>query len=340
MRSTIEQGEDAMKTLLFTALLVVSQGCLGSIGISTEYYDDATRARRIETKILYPTNTAESGDTVAENAAFYGFNAVEDAEIAGKQLPIYILVHGTSGNWRNLSWLASQLAESGALVVSANHPNYTSGQATPDSVIRMWDQPLDVSFLIDQVLSGNYGAYVDPENITVIGYSLGGYSALASAGARLDMSGYREYCRQNQDESCQYFANAISGLTEQEYSKISQDYRDPRASRVVAIAPGFVPAVRADSLNNLSATTLIVGAELDEHVPPRMQLEPYLNEGTENLTYEVIPGAYHFSFMQLCKPEAVAILAEEGAEFVCQEPSGRDRDSIHTQLFQLINRFR
>lgn len=329
-----------MKTLICSALLLVSQGCLGSVGISTEYFDDATRARTIETKILYPTSAAESGGTVAENAAFYGFNAVENADITGERLPIYVLVHGTSGNWRNLSWLASQLAESGALVVSANHPNYTSGQATPDSVIRMWDQPLDVSFLIDRVLSGKYSAYVDPENITIIGYSLGGYSALALAGARLDMSGYREYCDQNQDASCQYFASAISGLTEEESSKIAADYRDPRVSRVVAIAPGFIPAVRPESLKNLSATTLVVGAELDENVPPKMQLEPYLDDESEKLTYEEMPGSYHFSFMQLCKPEAIAILAEEEAEFVCQEPSNGDRASIHLQLRQLIENFR
>ena len=326
-----------MKKLTFWIFFAWSPASLGSIGISIEQYEDTIRGRSIEAKVLYPAGNAKMDKVFAENPAFYGVNAVADAKPFGRNLPVYFLVHGTTGNWKNLSWLASALAESGALVVSADHPGYMTGQGTPERVLKMWEQPRDVSFLIDQILSGKYAEYIDKTNITVVGYSLGGYTALALAGARFDISGYERYCSQNLDASCAYFQDAFSALSKADRLLISGDYKDSRVVKSIAVAPGFVPAVLPDSLQHLSAHTVVVGAEHDSNVPTNLQLTPYLT-GQSHVSFEQIPGASHFSFMQVCKPEAMAILAEEGAEFVCQEASGVDRDRIHEQLFDIVTK--
>lgn len=325
-----------MKKIVFWSFFAFGPLCMGSVGVSTEHYEDAVRKRFIEAKVFYPTSKGRSEQIFAENPAFYGFKAATDVEPVGQKLPVYFLVHGTSGNWKNLSWLGSYLAESGALVVSANHPDYTTGQATSESVIRMWEQPRDVSFLIDQVLSGKYAQYIDDRNITVIGYSLGGYTALALAGARLNISGYQKYCSRNQDASCSYFEDAFGTLSPGDRSMISGEYRDERVVKSVAIAPGYVPAILPESLENLTANTVVIGAEFDRNVPPEMQLKPYLISNSSDIFYEEVSGASHFSFMQNCKPEAIAILAEEGAEFVCQEAAGVDRKSIHQHIRELV----
>ncbi|WP_416397364.1 alpha/beta hydrolase family protein [Allohahella sp. A8] len=325
-----------MKNIVFWSLSIFSPLCLSSIGISTEYYEDTSRNRSIEARVLYPTSKGQSEELLAENPAFYGFKAAANANPVGQQLPVYFLVHGTSGNWKNLSWLGSALAESGALVVSANHPDYTTGQATPESVIRLWEQPRDVSFLISEILSSKFAFHIDKDNITVVGFSLGGYTALALAGARLDMSGYEKYCSLNTDVSCNYFQDAFEGLSQNDRLMISGDHRDKRVKRSVAIAPGFVPAILPGSLQDLSADTLVIGAELDQNVPPALQLKPHLNSDSTGLRYIEIDRASHFSFMQICKPDAIAILAEEKAEFVCQDAVNVDRKSIHQQLFEVV----
>ncbi|WP_017219727.1 alpha/beta hydrolase family protein [Moritella dasanensis] len=320
------------KRLALMSLCFVSSASLASIGITAEVYQDIDRHRVINTKIFYPTTKTKSEELYADNPAFYGFNAVKNAPPTGSELPVYILVHGTSGNWKNLSWLGSRLAEEGALVISANHPDYTTGQATPDSVMRMWEQPRDVSFLIDKLLASTYVQYIDKKNITVVGYSLGGYTALSLAGAKFDISGYQNYCLQNKDDSCDYYKGVFKNLTQEDRVMISGDYRDKRVSKSIAISPGYVPAILSDSLDDLSANTIVVGAEFDEVIPPEKQLNPYLAEKHKNLFYVEISGASHFSFMQKCKPQATAILAEEGAEFVCQEASNINRKSIHNEL--------
>lgn len=328
-----------MKKIILLSMLMFSRFCFSDIGIVSETYLDVERDRTINVNLFYPTNDGQKQQTFAENPAFLGFKAVKDAPIKGNKLPIYFLVHGTSGNWKNLSWLAKELANNGAFVVAANHPGYTTGQASASNVLRMWDQPRDISFLIDQIVSGKYADIAGSKNITVIGYSLGGYTAMALAGAKFNMLGYEKFCLNSQDESCQYFRHAFTDLSKADRAMINASYKDERVTHSIAIAPGYIPAVVADSLDSLNVKTLIVGAELDKNVPPTTQLLPYLQGHMGNLVYREIADASHFSFLQDCKPNALTILAEEGEEFVCQELGKKDRDSLHTELITLIKQW-
>lgn len=143
------------KTILLLLLFYCS-AVSGDIGFTKVILNDDERSRELETYIWYPSDH-DTEKVFAENVAFRGFSASVNAPVSKSQLPLYILIHGASGNWRNMSWLAAKLAKN-AIVVSANHPGYTSGQASPGSVIKIWDQPKDVSFLIDNILESNTGA--------------------------------------------------------------------------------------------------------------------------------------------------------------------------------------
>jgi predicted dienelactone hydrolase len=326
-----------MKKLTLLSMTLFSQLCFADIGIVSESYLDTVRDRKIDTNIFYPTKSDQKQQTFAENAAFYGIKAVKNAIIKGDKLPVYFLVHGTSGNWKNQSWLAKELANKGALVIAANHPGYTSGEASPINVLRMWEQPRDVSFLIDQVLSGKYASVIDSSNITVIGYSLGGYTAMALAGVRFDILGFEKFCISSQDKSCRYFSDAFTQLTKEDRSMITASYKDSRVTHSIAITPGYIPAIQANSLAELNTKTLIIGAELDKNVPPNTQLLPYLQGHMGNIVYREISQASHFSFLQNCKPKAASILEEDA--FVCKELGNKKRKTIHKELSNLIQQW-
>jgi predicted dienelactone hydrolase len=326
-----------MKKLMLLGMAAFSSLCFADIGVMSEIYHDDARDRDIKVNFFYPTKKDQKRQLFAENAVFYGFKAVENGAIKGDKLPVYFLVHGTSGNWKNQSWLAKELADKGALVIAANHPGYTSGEATPINVLRMWEQPRDVSFLIDKLLSGKYASSVDNTNITVIGYSLGGYTAMALSGVKFNMLGFEKFCLNSQDKSCGYFRDAFSQLSTEDRDMITASYKDPRITHSIAITPGYIPAIQADSLAELDTKTLIVGAELDKNVPPNTQLLPYLQGHMGNLVYREIPQASHFSFMQNCKPNASDVLGEEA--FVCKELGDKDRKTIHKELSNLIQQW-
>ncbi len=54
-----------------------------------------------------------------------------------------------------------------------------------------------------------------------------------------------------------------------------------------------------------------------------------------------VPGATHFSFMQLCKPGAQAVIEaqEPGEGIVCSDGAGFSREKIHQQLTGQISEF-
>lgn len=308
------------------------------VGFSQHIFVDETRRRSLPTFVWFPTDVQKT-ETFAENIAFEGFQASQDAPIQKGRHPLFVLIHGTSGNWKNLSWLAWKLAQNGAIVISANHPGYTTGDATPLSVIRAWEQPRDISFLLDALSESAFRNHFDPKQIYVIGYSLGGYSALALAGAKLDMNQYPVFCTQNRDKSCQYFQKTFSAFDESFYQGFELEQTDPRITASIAIAPGFVESMTDESLKNIKITTLIIGAQKDENVPPNTHFLPKMKMFSQAITYQVISDASHFSFVQICKPAAMEILAEEGAEFVCQDGGNKTRQTIHEELYEMISHF-
>ncbi|WP_207264870.1 alpha/beta fold hydrolase [Desulfovibrio sp. Huiquan2017] len=307
------------------------------VGMVKTTFNDARRGRTLETHIWYPCD----GGLVArhaENAVFEGHDAVVDGIIRHGKYPLYILLHGTTGNWRNLSWLAARLAENGAVVCAANHPGYTSGDATPVSILRAWDQPLDAGFLVDEMLRSRFKDDIDPGRVFAVGYSLGGYSALALAGARLDLRRFIDFCAANQDGSCRYFRPVLTGLTDRDFSLAEQGLRDARFTKTVAIAPGFVESFTPQSLQGITIPVLIIGAGKDQNIPPSTHFYPRLPDLPSNIAYREIAQASHFSFMQICKPGALKILAEEDAQFVCMD-YGSDRRDIHERLYRYIADF-
>lgn len=318
--------------------LILIPSAQAGVGFSTATFTDQHRDRSLATFFWYPSEDKEI-EVIAGNVAFEGFKASQNAKIQDGTFPLYVLVHGTSGNWKNLSWLAAALAKEGAFVMAANHPDYTSGNSSPASVMKMWDQPKDISFLLDRVFSSDFSEYLDKDRINVIGYSLGGYSALALAGAVLDMKSYLSFCLENLDKACEYFSSTFPDFNDSFYENASKNHIDDRIMTSIAIAPGFVESMTDVSLANIDIPVLIIGAEHDKNIPPATHFEPKRRKFSETTEYQEINDASHFSFMQICRPKAIEILAEEGAEFVCKDGGTKSRQEIHKELYQMISKY-
>ncbi|ASJ72602.1 alpha/beta hydrolase family protein [Granulosicoccus antarcticus] len=101
--------------------------------------------------------------------------------------PLVIISHGYPGNRFLLSHLAENIASKGYVVASIDHTDSTyRTQAAFGSTLR--NRSLDQLFVLDEMarLNADTGSFLqglmDTDNTALIGYSMGGYGAVITAG--------------------------------------------------------------------------------------------------------------------------------------------------------------
>jgi len=313
------------------------------VGFNSGSFLDEQRGRTLDWYSWYPTTTTEGIELIEENAVFRGVSAIPQAAMtAGKEPPLVVFSHGSGGNRANQAWLGVELARLGAIVVAFNHPGSTSRDSAPETNIRAWNRPSDVRVMISNILENEqtFGP-IDPERIAVVGHSLGGYTALATAGAQLRLDQFIDYCAELPDNpDCAFYRGGSVDLEKVDREQFESDQGDSRVKAVVSIDPAFASSFDVQSLQTLAPTLLIAphrkpGAVADLQIASLAQELPPQGEFVE------IEGAHHFSFLPLCKPFGYYILdlVEEQAELLCAPEKTISRGDIHAQSTKQIAQF-
>lgn len=253
--------------------------------------------------------------------------------------PLIVLSHGSGGSAESMAWMAIDLARRGALVVAADHPVSSGGDPERMSILQVWTQPLDVSHLLDQLLASDWAERIDDQQVAMVGFSLGGATAMSLAGARLQFERFPAFCRVNDDGACAAFRHHFAALNSAFFDRTNADLSDARVRVVVAIAPGFSESLTAESLQVMTTPTLLIAGEKDQQLPPQTHVYPLRHFLPAHSRYLEISGAQHFSFLPLCGDGALEVLAETNEEFVCEEVGAKSRADIHAETLQAIKDF-
>lgn len=118
---------------------------------------------------------------------------------------------------------------------------------------------------------------------------------------------------------------------------------DPRLKAFVSLDLGLARGFTPESLAQVNVPALIFGAGVDiGDLPAELEsgwLATHLPTQSSQLV--MVPDAMHFSFMQLCKPGAEAIIEEEmpGDVIVCRDGGDRTRAAIHDDIAATIIAF-
>lgn len=215
--------------------------------------------------------------------------------------PLVISSHGLGGPIYAIAYLHEQLASHGFVVIAPNHPGNTFrdnmtvnsdeawkafSEAAFDSLVM---RPKDISQTIDyaETLAGPDGAMsgvIDMEHVGVIGYSFGGYTALAAAGGQLDFSGISALCESGVPGSaltnmmCTFHAEDLPDLearllevagVQAEPGKMWPSFGDERIDAIVPLAPGGGSVVISDEgYADIVAPMLIVRLGGDQVAVP------------------------------------------------------------------------
>lgn len=159
--------------------------------LKIEIWYPATIPAGVQERTVYEMGFPRGGrgfEGVPKTVAVLG-KALRDAEpVKGMQYPLVIVSHGYPGSRYFLSYLSENLASKGYVVAAIDHTDSVFGdeKAFQSTVLnRANDQLFTISAL--EELAGRSGHFLngilDCAHVAIVGYSMGGYGALASAGA-------------------------------------------------------------------------------------------------------------------------------------------------------------
>jgi predicted dienelactone hydrolase len=330
--------------LLFTSLLFLCASSIASgVGFTQVTLTDDPN-RPLNTAIWYPTQDVSDTTLIGDNPAFIGTQVIKDAEIQSGTFPVVLLSHGYRGNWRNQNWLATELASRGYIVAATDHPGTTSFDQSPEQAAKWWERPRDITRTIDYLLSKvQWKQAVNANNIAAIGHSLGGWTVMQLAGAKIDRATFEAECLIYPNPRTCGLSDEL-GLSQVQPSEPSnKDLSDPRIQRIVSLDLGLARSFSLQSLNDITVPTLILAAGIDIGDLPQALESGYIAEHMPlNLRrYKVYESATHFSFIQTCKPGAVPMLEEEvpGDGIICKDGVGTSRDQLHQLILNDIISF-
>lgn len=190
--------------------------------------------------------------------------------------PIIIFSHGFSSVRTDMRYLAEHLASHGYIAVTPEHPgsnaeHYNKALAG-GSLIKpeeFLERARDISFVLDELEKLN--KTVNPlqgklatNNVMIVGHSMGGGTALSSAGGELQLEKLKQRCQSNLislslGEGLQCVA---SGLPENRYQ-----VGDNRIKSAIAINPISSLIFGETGLSKIQIPTLIVAASADKITP-------------------------------------------------------------------------
>jgi predicted dienelactone hydrolase len=225
--------------------------------------------------------------------------------------PMVVISHGFGADRRFFAYLADHLASHGLTVVSVEHPgsNVASlmslpsqeekASKTPNRILpatEFLDRPRDISFVLDRMEKLNYYSYslrgrLDTDQVTLIGHSLGGYTALALAGAQLDLRPLKGFCEQLSPVNfspADWLQCAALGLPVNR-----ADLEDPRISQIIVMNPLTGLLFGEQGLSRVTLPTLMFASTHDGVTPmAEQQLNPFGELAGQKYLVTMIGGSH------------------------------------------------
>ena len=279
--------------------------------------------------LYYPTMAAPRSIAMGP----FALNVAIGGKPVDKVKALILLSHGNAGTEVGHSVLAQALARNGYLVAALRHPgdNWQDRSLIETSPERYFDErPRQASRVIDAILADPaWKARIASDSqgplVGALGHSAGGYTVLALAGAKPDLSRMRKHCLDEASEDPIFCSMGRPGVAPPQPPAATLSLKDERVRAIVAMSPAGV-LLTAESLAAVRPATLIYEAQLDRFVVPRFHAE-WVASNLPAANLHRVPNAWHFAFMDT---PSMSLPSPDGD--VAANPPGFDRDAFLKQL--------
>ncbi|WP_375511261.1 alpha/beta hydrolase [uncultured Nostoc sp.] len=197
---------------------------------------------------------------------------------ASANKPLIIFSHGFGSVRTDLRYLAEHLASHGYVVAALEHPG--SNEANTNLALQgktrimkpqeFLDRPQDISFVLDELEKLNQTANnalagkLATTNAMVVGYSFGGGTALAVAGAELQLEHLKQRCKKNLASLS--LAEGMQCIA-QELPENRYQLRDTRIKQAIALNPTTSLIFGETGLTKVQVPTLVLAGSADKTTP-------------------------------------------------------------------------
>jgi predicted dienelactone hydrolase len=259
---------------------------------------------------------------------------------AKKGWPLVLLSHGTGGSAEQMAWLGTALARAGFIAVAVDHPgNNTDGKMTPEGMALWWERATDLSQVLDMMFADEeFGKHINPSRVGAAGYSLGGYTVLALAGAETDVSILLEACRHDADLAVCHVPEArgmggpedilkeVRKTSGESLARSNELYSDDRITAVFAIAPALGFTLTEDSLRAIRMPVEMVVGEADT-IAPAPDNAQLIRSDIRGARVVLLPHVGHYTFLDTCTADGKKMF-----DRYCTDEPGVDRNAVHEKV--------
>jgi predicted dienelactone hydrolase len=192
--------------------------------------------------------------------------------------PVIIFSHGFGSIRTDLRYLAEHLASHGYVVAALEHPGSNEANTNlalqgKTRVVKPQEflyRPQDVSFVLDELEKLNQTANnplqgkLATTNAMIVGYSFGGGTALALAGAELQLEHLKQRCKKNL--TILSLAETMQCIA-QELPENTYQLRDTRIKQAIALNPTTSLIFGETGLTKVQIPTLVLAGSADKTTP-------------------------------------------------------------------------
>ena len=298
-----------MKIMLSAVAVLISAAtaAAGTVGFQRVTVPDSDDKPR-EVGIWYPSEAPASPQALGP----YRQTVAVDGMVAGRRLGLVVILHGAQGWFGNHYDTAVALAEAG----------FVAAAVTQEGV-GLVERPRHVGRALDYMLAAwPHHDRIDPARIGIFGFSVGGFTALATIGGVPDLGRIPAYCAEHQDRVC-----AI--LKERNFDTsvpASAWFHDARIKAAVVAAPTLGFTFGPPALAPVKLPIQLWRAGSDEITPHPRHAEAIYNALPTKPDYVVVPNAGHFVFVA-CSAEMA-----QRAPAVCRDAPDFDRPAFHREF--------
>lgn len=323
-------------------------------GYRTGLIRDASRSnwqnnaeRPIAWSAWYPTD--DVADTEQPPDQYFNLGEVVwNAELIAKiKLPVVLLSHGTGGTAESLGWLARALACEGYVVLGANHHGNTGLEPYfAEGFLCWWERATDLSVLLSSIgETGFFANRLDVDQVSAVGFSLGGYTVMALSGAKTSLDEFDTWRIANNvtEGGPKEFPDAAESIPallktseafRQSWARHPDNFADTRIKSVVAIAPA--PPVRSfvpQSVATLTLPVTILTGSADQEAPSEHCADWLMTQNSGFRHHDLGSDVGHYAFLEF--PSNKSLI---GNVDIFSDHGNVDRRKVHDEAVEIVLR--